>query len=1055
MLTRITALTTIFIITLAALLAGSSESDPKWAELIRSADSLLEVRSLDSAIVLGRKALMLAELQLPENDTAFAGVLFKLGLYLRADTNFGESEIYLNRALATRENVLGREHPVVAQTIFDLARLHNMKGNHSYSEQLHRQALTLRLKLLDPDDPAIAESYNFLALVCRNQNKLFEAEEYYDKSIEIREKSLGGLEPDLAGTLLELGVVLGRQGRLEEARQIYLRCLGIYSDLYGHDDIRVGRCLSNLGSISCSQGDFAAAEDYFRQSLKIKRIHRGERHPDVALNLWFLGELYCNTNNFGRAEELLTQALDIYIEVFGENHPVPAQLMNALGLVYHKMGKFEKAEKYLLHSHEITAGLLGEDHLNVITCCLDLSLVYRDGYEYFKADSLLAKALGICEKIYPSCHPMTAEILNNLALVYLKEGLYGRSRMLIDSSLNMRVSLFGQEHTTVADCYETYSDYFNNIGEVDSAFVYAGRACDIKMSNFDDNALYMSEKDALIFSRLYKNSMDKLLTRYFELNVMNDAAAKSVADIILCGKGQVSDRIFERRRTIAKEDNPEIKSIAKTLQITKFDLSHLFVEGFGQDTISYQWKMDSLMNLADSLESELSRLSASYRRQKDYRDIRSERVAERLPDNAALIEFLAYNKMASEPTASDSRYLAAIIRVDHEPVIIDLGRAAEIDSVVEEYRQHMFTTALQSRQCRQSDLDAYRSICAELSEKIWKPVSIYISDYDLLLMSPDGKLNNISFAGLIDDSGRFLIEKYIIHYLSAGRDILRQVAESETGKGLFAIGDPDYDASVNARVTARKNGPVGPSIPFAYGPKSMRSGCGALNEIMLEPLPGTRQELKMIAASWEKFGSGPASIHMGEKATEDCFKKKAPGNEIIHLATHGYFLEGVCTSEPQGGISLQEDKWAGENPLLQSGLFFAGANLHGQGADSAGIDDGILTAYEVSALDLDGTRIVVLSACETGLGRIHEGEGVYGLRRAFQMAGARTVVSALWPVSDRLTSELFSSFYERNGFQISKAMREVQLKKLKELRSTNKIDHPADWAAFVVMGDWR
>ncbi|MEW5925111.1 MAG: CHAT domain-containing protein, partial [Candidatus Zixiibacteriota bacterium] len=194
---------------------------------------------------------------------------------------------------------------------------------------------------------------------------------------------------------------------------------------------------------------------------------------------------------------------------------------------------------------------------------------------------------------------------------------------------------------------------------------------------------------------------------------------------------------------------------------------------------------------------------------------------------------------------------------------------------------------------------------------------------------------------------------------------------------------------------------------------------------------------------------------LGKDATEDCFKKEAPGSRIIHFATHGYFLEGICADDGREDDLSSDGEWAGENPLLQSGLFLAGANLHGKGADSAGVDDGILTAYEVSALDLSGTETVVLSACETGLGRIQEGEGVYGLRRAFQMAGVRTVISALWPVLDPMTSELFSSLYERSSLNISQALQQVQLNKLGELRAENKIDHPAQWAAFIVLGDWR
>jgi CHAT domain-containing protein len=199
----------------------------------------------------------------------------------------------------------------------------------------------------------------------------------------------------------------------------------------------------------------------------------------------------------------------------------------------------------------------------------------------------------------------------------------------------------------------------------------------------------------------------------------------------------------------------------------------------------------------------------------------------------------------------------------------------------------------------------------------------------------------------------------------------------------------------------------------------------------------------------------PADIYLGRDAGEDRFKSEAPGKRVIHLATHGYFLGGACQPEQQDREFASDMAYVGENPLLLSGLFLAGANLHGEGADSLAAEDGILTAFEISAMDLTGTRMVVLSACETGLGRVEEGEGVYGLRRAFQMAGARSVISALWTVSDEATADMMSQLYERQEESIPETMRRIQLEKIRELRLAGQPDHPYIWAGFIAMGDWR
>ena len=199
----------------------------------------------------------------------------------------------------------------------------------------------------------------------------------------------------------------------------------------------------------------------------------------------------------------------------------------------------------------------------------------------------------------------------------------------------------------------------------------------------------------------------------------------------------------------------------------------------------------------------------------------------------------------------------------------------------------------------------------------------------------------------------------------------------------------------------------------------------------------------------------PENIYLGAQASEETFKAEAPGSRVIHLATHGYFISCNHSKNATGrGIDLSE-AFVGENPLLVSGLFLAGANLHGQGADSLGYEDGILTAEEVAGMNLEGTELVVLSACETGLGEVKTGEGVYGLRRAFQMAGARTVISALWPVSDQATAELMGKLYGAKRESIPQLMQRMALDRIRKLRKKKQPDIPLSWGAFIALGDWR
>ncbi|MGB2989396.1 MAG: CHAT domain-containing protein, partial [Candidatus Zixiibacteriota bacterium] len=258
-----------------------------------------------------------------------------------------------------------------------------------------------------------------------------------------------------------------------------------------------------------------------------------------------------------------------------------------------------------------------------------------------------------------------------------------------------------------------------------------------------------------------------------------------------------------------------------------------------------------------------------------------------------------------------------------------------------------------------------------------------------------------------------------------------------------------------ARLSGSEAAPESTSELTYQATRNVRSACEELRGTTLSQLPGTKVEVEKIAESWSSTSQEPTTICFGLGASEEAFKRDAPGNRVVHLATHGYFLEGRCQpATTQRGFD-SEVGYIGENPLLLSGLFFAGANLQGEGADELGVEDGILTAEEVTAMNLDGTELAVLSACETALGEVKDGEGVYGLRRAFQMAGARTVISALWPVSDKETAEMMSQLYESSRKSLPEIMREIHLQKINDLRENKQADHPFSWGAFIALGDWR
>ena len=319
-----------------------------------------------------------------------------------------------------------------------------------------------------------------------------------------------------------------------------------------------------------------------------------------------------------------------------------------------------------------------------------------------------------------------------------------------------------------------------------------------------------------------------------------------------------------------------------------------------------------------------------------------------------------------------------------------------------------------------------------------------------MFVVPDGALHLVSFAALPTAASQYLVETGpVIHYLSAERDLVRMETGSPGRRGLLALGGPAFDESGRA--------PVAAEASF----RGTRSACRDFQSMLFDPLPASLREVGEVMTLWNQaHGAGTEAAQLtGTDASEAAFKAEAGGRRVLHLATHGFFLGGRCAS----GLDRSEEyptgtsaRIARENPLLLSGLILAGANNRNVARPDG--EDGVLTAEEVAALNLNGVEWAVLSGCDTGVGEVRAGEGVFGLRRAFHVAGARTVIMSLWPVEDQATVRWMTALYEgrfMKKLSTVNAVREAGLAVLRERRATGLSAHPFYWAAFVGAGDWR
>jgi CHAT domain-containing protein len=421
-------------------------------------------------------------------------------------------------------------------------------------------------------------------------------------------------------------------------------------------------------------------------------------------------------------------------------------------------------------------------------------------------------------------------------------------------------------------------------------------------------------------------------------------------------------------------------------------------------------------------------------------------------------------------------YLAFVVRSGEEiPTVVPLGDRRTVDRLLADWREQVGSPPRGLRGSGAQRNKEYRRSGHRLREAIWDPVARHVGSVDRVLIVPDGALHLVNLAALPSGRERYLLEDGpVLHYLSSERELVPPREKRVAASGLIAIGGPDFDAAPRQSersllAQAKLDTPAATALASSGATyRSSPPSCRAFLGESFPPLLGARAEAVAIAKLWRENlaparGEEAAVLTLTDgAASELAFKRLAPGRRVIHVATHGYFLQDECTSvitATREAAASGDPDYApatlGDNPLLLSGIALAGANRR-KGREE-GDEDGILTAEEIASLDLGDTDWVVLSGCETGLGKLQAGEGVLGLRRALQIAGARTLIMSLWRVEEEATREWMARLYRArlSGLSTIEAVRRASLEALEARREAGESTHPFFWGAFIASGDWR
>ncbi|MEM6838608.1 MAG: tetratricopeptide repeat protein [Cyanobacteria bacterium P01_C01_bin.120] len=987
---------------------GQNAALRRATELNQQAIQLDRQGRYGEAEPLFQQALAIHREQLGEDHPDVATSLNNLAELYRVQGRYGEAEPLYQQALAIRREQLGNRHPDVATSLNNLAGLYQDQGRHDEAEPLFLEALAIRREKWGSHHPGVAYSLNNLSLLYQDQGRYDEAEPLYLEALAILRKQL---LDDAAVILNNLAELYRVQGRYGEAEPLYLEALAIRREQLENRHPDVATSLNNLGLLYQDRGRYGEAEPLYLEALAIRREQLGNRHPDVAQSLNNLGLLYQDQGRYGEAEPLYLEALAIRREQLGNRHPDVAHSLSSLAEFYRIQGSYGEAEPLYLEALAILREQWGNRHPDVAASLNNLALFYHNQRSYSNAEALYLEALTIHREQMGESHPLVANIFNNLAGVYQDQGSYGNAEALHLEALTIRREQIGERHPLVAQSLNNLAGLYWAQGKTAQSVDIFQEGLTIQEWNLESNLATLTEAQRQNYAATLSGSTDWAIS----LSLQTSEAHSLGLTTLLRRKGRLLDAGSNSLQRLRENLTPADQVVLDNWVNVRQQLATLtFDPPASLSPQQYRQQLTQLEAEANELEKTLTQRSDLFR--VETKPVEIEAVQAEIPADGVLVEYIRYRPFdaQAEPASrwGESRYAAYLLFPSGDIRAIDLGLAADIDTAV-----LSLASALEDAN---QQIDEIQRRAQTLDGLVMAPLRAQLSSPEHLLISPDGTLNQIPFEVLHSD-GQYLVEAFEISYLNSGRDLLKFdiIPPSEQPSAIFAA--PNY-----GQVRTKSSGD-------GNGRRSVD-----LESLSVEPLEYAFREGRAVNALLPD-----AEFLTGPDATETALKQvRSP--RLLHIATHGLFLED--TPRRQRGGETEEVPI--ENPLLRAMLAMEGFN-----ARSSGEEDGIFTALEAANLNLYGTQLVVLSACETGQGEVVNGEGVYGLRRAFAMAGAESLMMSLWKVEDEGTQDLMVRYYENllSGMGRSEALRDVQL----EMINSDDNAHPYYWTAFVLAGNWR
>ncbi len=1006
-----------------------------------------------------REALGILERQLGPDHPALIAPLQRMAAVLTTIARAGEALALGERQIALLERLAPYDTSAVASALLSQASRRSTLGDYPGSARDAQRALALREARFGAGSPQTADPVETIAIAAARQGRYAEALAGFERCESIRRAARGAGDTRLARAIFNQAEILNQMGETDSARVRLARALAIWDLPQNNAQSEGANGHRLMGSMHRAAGDYENARREMQRAYDILRVAMGPNSTQAASSAEGLAGLLEEMGDFAAARPLRQSALASRIKVQGAENAETARARGDFARLLLVLGERDSARTQAERALTAREEAYDTASPNLLNELLTLGDIRRADGDHAGALALYARAERAVRDSVRAGDARLATVLRRIGHTRLAMGDARGADGAYASGREVATRALGAGHPLTADLTADLANARGRMGDTAGALALALEAEAAGARQFELQSRTLSEREALLYADVRASGRDvamSLLAR----GRPGTADVRRVWDVVAADRAQVLDELAARRRALRRAEAPATDSLRRAYESASGALAALVVRGARGDSAF----ADRLARANRSLEKTQRALGASSRAFRDEQarsNARLEAAAKGLPAGGALVAYARYSPERREAGTRGTDQLLAFVLPSPggAATVVALGPAAHVDSLARAWRADLARPA--------SSHDAWLASGATLRRAIWDPIENRLGGARRAFVVPDGELNVVPFAALPGTDGRALVERGVdVHLLASERDLAPVDAGTSPGRGLLAVGGAWFDSLGTAVAPAEL---LASAAPAGGTWRGKVTSCSEFRAVRFAPLPGTRAEAEAVAEAWRGARSAEPAMRLeGAAATEAALKRLAPGHRVLHLATHGFFVSPDCGTAPEGGRGIgglaqapaagatESTARSGEDsPLRLSGLALTGANRR---ADApADGEDGVLTAEELAALDLGGVEWAVLSACDTGVGEIGRSEGVFGLRRALQVAGVRTVLSSLWSVEDESTRRWMAALYrhrlrgEDTAASVNGAMRD----ELARRRAAGESTHPFHWAGFVASGDWH